>query len=137
MIAVWIIACSFMLAGALYALPKYYKICTCKSKTEGRILSVSSTAGAEKHTAVSAVYVYYVNGVRYAAKTGWTTFGCFAGGRSCSVRYNANHPQRSFLCKSGIVKAVFISTARLARFFLIGIGAGLPGLLLPVLIPGI
>ncbi len=24
MIAVWIIACSFMLAGALYALPKYY-----------------------------------------------------------------------------------------------------------------
>lgn len=133
MIAVWIIACSFMLAGALYALPKYYKICTCKSKTEGRILSVSSTAGAEKHTAVSAVYVYYVNGVRYAAKTGWTTFGCFAGGRPCSVRYNANHPQRSFLCKSGI----YINCAIGTVFFLIGIGAGLPGLLLPVLIPGI
>ncbi|WP_242840216.1 DUF3592 domain-containing protein [Agathobaculum desmolans] len=110
-----------------------YKICTCKSKTEGRILSVSSTAGAEKHTAVSAVYVYYVNGVRYAAKTGWTTFGCFAGGRSCSVRYNANHPQRSFLCKSGI----YINCAIGTVFFLIGIGAGLPGLLLPVLIPGI
>lgn len=48
MIAVWIVAVTFTLVGALYSFPKYYKLFTCRSCTIGRILESRSALGTDQ-----------------------------------------------------------------------------------------
>lgn len=76
MIAVWIVAVGFTLVGVLYSLPKYYKIFTCSGDTTGRIIESRNSLETDQK-ALTAKYEYYVDGIRYVASTGWTTFAHF------------------------------------------------------------
>ncbi len=125
MIAVWIIAVSFTLAGVLYSAPKYYKIFTCRSTTAGRVVASRSSLGTETKSA-RAKYEYYVDGIRYEADTGWTTFGIFSRAAEYKVKYNPNKPQVSFLSMSGIYLNAILGTV----FWLAGIGTFLIGIFL-------
>ena len=99
MIAVWIVAVTFTLVGALYSFPKYYKLFTCRSCTIGRILESRSALGTDQK-GITATYEYMVDGVRYEGRTGWTTFGVFRRNRDYTVHYNQKKPQRSYISGS-------------------------------------
>lgn len=114
-----------MLVGALYALPKYIRLFCCNGRTTGRIISTRTTHGTG-HKSMSAKYEYYVDGVRYVATTGRTTFGHFSGRTEYTVRYHPKKPEVSFINRSGIYFNCALGTV----FFLAGIGAFVVGMLL-------
>lgn len=129
MIAVWIVAVGFTLVGVLYSLPKYYKIFTCSSYTTGRIIETRRDLGTDQE-GITAKYEYYVDGIRYVASTGWTTFAHFSREKEYKVKYNPQKPQVSFINMSGIYINVFFGTV----FILVGIGAFFLGIFLSLFV---
>ena len=65
-----------------------------------------------------------MDGIRYEADTGWTTFGIFSRAAEYKVKYYPNKPQVSFLSMSGIYLNAILGTV----FWLVGIGVFLIGI---------
>ena len=55
MIAVWIVAISFITVGLIYSIPKYYKIFSCRAKTTGTLLRSQKSLTSD-NKAIKATY---------------------------------------------------------------------------------
>lgn len=116
MIAVWVIAASFTLVGALYAGPKWFRLLSCRGRTTGTFLSAQSGQGTGSQP-MRALYRYEVDGRVYEGSSGWTKFIVVRRGGPCKVRYSLSNPSRSYLVQFG----TYINIAIGSVFFLVGL----------------
>ncbi len=123
MIAVWIVAAAFIIAGGLYGFPKLIKLLTCKGRVQGMISGTSFAPGTGDQP-IRAMYVYTVDGVEYKKKTPYTNFAHFS--RDCEVRYNKKNPKSSYIRQSGMVINAVLGIA----FVIVGIGVIIIGFIL-------
>ena len=118
MIAVWIIAASFTLVGALYTGPKWLRLLSCRGRATGTFVSAQSGQGTGSQP-MRARYRYEVDGRVYEGSSGWTKFIVVRRGGPCKVRYSLSNPSRSYLAQFGTYANIAIGTV----FFLVGLAA--------------
>ena len=116
MIAVWIVAASFTLVGALYSGPKWFRLLSYRGRATGTLLSAQSGLGTGSQP-MRALYRYEVDGRVYEGSSGWTTFIVVRRGGTCKVRYSLSDPSRSYLAQFGTYSNIAIGTV----FFLVGL----------------
>lgn len=118
MIAVWIIAASFTLVGALYTGPKWFRLLSYRGRATGTFVSAQSGQGTGSQP-MRARYRYEVDGRVYEGSSGWTKFIVVRRGGPCKVRYSLSDPSRSYLAQFGTYANIAIGTV----FFLVGLAA--------------
>ena len=116
MIAVWIIAASFTLVGALYTGPKWFRLLSYRGRATGTFVSAQSGQGTGSQP-MRARYRYEVDGRVYEGSSGWTKFIVVRRGGPCKVRYSLSNPSRSYLAQFG----TYINIAIGSVFFLVGL----------------
>lgn len=116
MIAVWIVAASFTLVGALYSGPKWFRLLSYRGRATGTFLSAQSGLGTGSQP-MRALYRYEVDGRVYEGSSGWTTFIVVRRGGTCKVCYSLSDPSRSYLAQFGTYSNIAIGTV----FFLVGL----------------
>ena len=130
MIAVWIVAASFTLVGALYSGPKWFRLLSYRGRATGTFLSAQRGLGTGSQP-MRALYRYEVDGRVYEGSSGWTKFIVVRKGSPCKVRYSLSDPSRSYLAQFGTYANIAIGTV----FFLVGLAIFGVGAMLVVLYP--